>query len=85
MSQAVLLNVPSLVKVDDYHEFDALNSHYRKLNRNLRVVEIEGLEFTGQYVGLVYLFGQKPAKAVVARMLKQAGCQQANVRKRWNH
>jgi len=74
-TETLEVNVPSLVECPDYHDFDSMQSNFSKFNKKLKVVELDlddyGHEFTGIYVGLVYLAGKKPNKSQIKRMLEE--------------
>jgi len=63
------LNLPTLIEVDDYHEFDYLEQYFKKINPKIRVKEV-GTNYS-IYVGLVYLQGKLPKRPVITTMLEE--------------
>lgn len=62
MEYTFALNLPQLIKVNDYQEFGDLEDKLKQLNRRLRCTEVG---FSGsKYVGVVYV-GRKPSKAAI--------------------
>ena len=64
------LKLPNIVRAEDYHEFYGIQEKINGLVARGKVTVAE-LGFSERmYVGLVYT-GRKPAKAVVAELLKR--------------
>ena len=46
-------NIPRLIRVNDYHEIDALERSLQMINVNIRVDEVGFRD--GEYIGIVYI------------------------------
>jgi len=60
---ALTANLPCLIEVRDYHEFEVAEDFYKDIGLKLKVEEVCCCE--GQYMGLVYK-GRKPTKLIKA-------------------
>ena len=51
----VMVNVPRVIEVNDYHEFDEMERILRHLSKKIRVAEIGWDEDRGAYIGLIHV------------------------------
>ena len=49
------MQLPKIIEVDDYHDFDHLQDGYRKLVPGIKVREINSDPERGIYIGIAYI------------------------------
>lgn len=64
--------LPRLVFVDDYHDFEYMESDFWKVGLSLKVKELGFDDNGGEYVGIAYS-GRMPSKAKIAALVKKHG------------
>ena len=64
-------NVPFIIEVVDYHDFDMLADAFQQLCPQLRCVEVCGpVPGLPTYLGLVYIYGSKPNPTQVKQLIE---------------
>jgi hypothetical protein len=68
----ITVNLPVIIEVSDYHEFDDMERAYKKLNPCIKIKE---LGFNMRYIGIAYFgsLNEPNAKSMIDRITKQKG------------
>ena len=67
----IKLNIPAVIEVDDYHEFDYIKRWHKILNDKIKVEELCFDEDARKYVGIVFLHKDKDYKYMMRKALER--------------